>query len=307
MVDTMPRLDVMVWPRRWNPARAIRAVLLLLCLVFAAAGAGALEITDDRGVRVTVAVAPARIVTVLPSLTEMVCQLGHCQRLVGVDRYSNFPESVRQLPRVGGGLDPSVEAIVALRPDLVLLAASSPVAARLESLGLVVLAFEPKRYADVRRVLDQLGRVLDAGPQAQHAWNAIESGVAAAAQSLPPSARGTRVYFEVNAAPYAAGESSFIGETLQRLGLRNIVPAQLGAFPRINPEFVVRADPDLIMVGDASFVGMLQRPGWSRMRAIAEKRVCVFDPAQADVMVRAGPRIAEAAHAMARCVTSHRP
>jgi len=282
-------------------------LLLLLCLVFAAAGAGALEITDDRGVRVTVAVAPARIVTVLPSLTEMVCQLGHCQRLVGVDRYSNFPESVRQLPRVGGGLDPSVEAIVALRPDLVLLAASSPVAARLESLGLVVLAFEPKRYADVRRVLDQLGRVLDAGPQAQHAWNAIESGVAAAAQSLPPSARGTRVYFEVNAAPYAAGESSFIGETLQRLGLRNIVPAQLGAFPRINPEFVVRADPDLIMVGDASFVGMLQRPGWSRMRAIAEKRVCVFDPAQADVMVRAGPRIAEAAHAMARCVTSHRP
>lgn len=250
---------------------------------------------------------PARIVSVYPSLTEMVCQLGHCQRLVGVDRYSNFPQSVQGLPRVGGGLDPSVESIVALRPDIVLLATSSPVASRLESLGLKVLALEPRRYADVRRVMEQLGRVLAAEPQARQLWATIEAGVAAAARSLPASAHGKRVYFEVNAAPYAASESSFIGETLHRLGLRNIVPAHLGTFPRINPEFVVRADPDLIMVGDASFSGLAQRPGWAGMRAIAGNRVCVFDPQLSDVMVRAGPRIAEAARAMADCVRSHLP
>lgn len=301
---------------RWTPtaigrvrrcaASCARFLLLVLLSVLGPAVA-AVEITDDRGVRVNVARAPVRIVSVYPSLTEMVCQLGYCDRLVGVDRYSNFPQSVRALPRVGGGLDPSVEAIVALRPDLVLLATSSPVAARLESLGLVVLALEPKRLADVQRVLEQLGRALGAAAQARRLWSDIEAGMAAAAQSLPPSARGMRVYFEVNAAPYAAGTSSFIGETLQRLGLRNIVPAQLGPFPRLNPEFVVRADPDLIMVGDASFTGMVQRPGWSGMRAVAAGRVCVFDPAQSDVMVRAGPRMAEAARAMVECVRSHLP
>lgn len=287
-------------------ARWLRAALLP-CLLFAAAGVSALEITDDRGVRVTLAGVPARIVSAYPSLTEMVCQLGRCERLVGVDRYSNFPESVRALPRVGGGLDPSVETIVALRPDLVLLATSSPVASRLESLGLKVLALEPKRYADVQRVLLQLGQVLDAAEQAQQLWAGIEAGVAAAAQSLPAAARGRRVYFEVNAAPYAAGASSFIGETLQRLGLRNIVPAALGPFPRINPEFVVRADPDLIMVGDAGHSGIDQRPGWPAMRAVATGRICVFAPALSDTMVRAGPRIAEAARAMADCARRHLP
>ncbi len=281
-----------------------RAIAVALVLILSNHCALALEITDDRGVRVRIAQPPLRIVSVLPSLTEMICQLGYCDRLVGVDRYSNFPEQVRALPKVGGGLDPQVEAIVALRPDIVLLAASSPAAARLESLGLRVLALEPKRHADVRRVLLLIGQMLGAS-NAQDLWNTIDAGVTAAARSLPPSVRGKRIYFEVNSAPYAAGEASFIGETLQRLGMRNIVPAALGPFPKINPEFVVRADPDLIMVGDASFAGIAQRPGWAGMRAIATHRVCVFDPAQSDVIVRAGPRMAEAANAMAQCVLRH--
>lgn len=296
----MSSVQVLSVPRRW-------AWWLCLCvLAWLSPAAHALQIVDDRGVQVTIRQSPARIVSILPSLTEMVCQLGQCQRLVGVDRYSNFPQSVRSLPRVGGGLDPSVEAIVALRPDIVLLATSSPVAARLESLGLVVLALEPKRYADVHRVLEQVARVLGV-PGAQQLWQQIEAGVDAAARSLPPAVRGKRIYFEVNGAPYAAGTASFIGETLQRLGMRNIVPAELGPFPKINPEFVVRADPDLIMVGDATFAGMAQRPGWAAMRAIAQHRVCVFDPAESDIMVRAGPRIAEAAQAMARCIVRHLP
>ncbi|RYF62016.1 MAG: ABC transporter substrate-binding protein, partial [Comamonadaceae bacterium] len=78
-----------------------------------------LQITDDRGVAVRLAQPPQRIVSMLPSLTETVCELGACGRLVGVDRYSNWPGRVRTLPQVGGGLDPNVEAIVALKPDLV--------------------------------------------------------------------------------------------------------------------------------------------------------------------------------------------
>ena len=249
---------------------------------------------------------PQRIVSLLPSLTEMVCELGQCQRLVGVDRYSNYPAPVRSLPKVGGGLDPNVELIVGLRPDLILLATSSPVAVRLESLGLKVVALEPKKYADVERVLQRIGNLL-AVPDAPAVWRKIEDGVAAAARSLPPGVRGQRVYFEVNSAPYAAGASSFIGETLRSLGVDNIVPASLGPFPKINPEFVVRADPDLIMVGDATYTGMAQRPGWSGMRAIRDGKVCVYTPAQSDVMVRAGPRMAEAAQTMADCLRRHLP
>ena len=284
---------------RWS--WLVVAGLLLACRL-----AMALELVDDRGARVQLAQPPHRIVSLLPSLTEMVCALEQCRRLVGVDRYSNYPDSVVTLPKVGGGLDPNVEAIVALQPDLVMVATSSPAGARLRSLGITVVALEPKNYADVRRVLELVGRLLDV-PDAQRLWHEIDDGVTAAAQSLPARVKGARVYFEVNGAPYAAGESSFIGETLKRLGVRTIVPAALGPFPKINPEFVVRADPDVIMVGDTTFAGMVQRPGWAAMRAIKAGRVCVFTPAQSDRMVRAGPRMAEAARDMAACLRRQIP
>ena len=111
----------------------------------------------------------------------------------------------------------------------------------------------------------------------------------------------------MNAAPYAAGTTSFIGETLTRLGVQNVVPAALGPFPKLNPEFVVRANPDLIMVGDRNSIGMAQRPGWGGIRAIREQRVCSFKPEQSDVLVRPGPRMAEAARAMAACLLEKAP
>ena len=268
-----------------------------LCVAAAQAGV----VTDERGVPVDLPRPPQRIVSLLPSLTEAVCTLGACERLIGVDRYSNWPAPVRALPQVGGGLDPNVEAIVALKPDLVLLAKSSRVTERLEGLGLRVLVLEPKNHADVRRVLDALGRVLDVD-DAQAVWRAIDASVSAAAQSLPAGVARTRVYFEVNSAPYAAGEVSFIGETLARLGVKNIVPAALGPFPKLNPEFVVRANPDLIMVGERSAQGLEQRPGWGAIRAVREGRICRFSAAESDVLVRPGPRMGEAARLMAQCL-----
>jgi iron complex transport system substrate-binding protein len=262
------------------------------------------EITDDRGMKVNLARPPQRIVSLLPSLTETVCALGQCQRLVGVDRYSNFPESVTRLPQVGGGLDPNIEAIVALKPDLVLVASSSRSADRLRTLGLVVVSLEPKTHADVKRVIQTLGVLLEA-PNADKVWKDIDASLDATAKSLSPKARGLRVYFEVSQAPHAAGEASFIGETLSRLGAKNIVSRQLGPFPQLNPEFIVRADPDVIMVGDRNYVGMDKRPGWAAMRAMKEKRVCIFASTLSDDLVRPGPRMAEGARAMAKCLESN--
>jgi len=286
-----------------NPIKHFAALLMMLglaCLGLAAP-AHALQLTDDRGVTVSFAQTPQRIVSLLPSLTETVCELGQCQRLVGVDRYSNFPESVRALPQVGGGLDPNIEAIVALKPDVVLMATSSRAGERLQSLGIQVVALEPKSHADVKRVLEKIGQLLDV-PDAQRVWRVIDAGVVAAAQSLPASVKNTRVYFEVNRAPYAAGETSFIGEILTRLGAKNIVPASMGPFPKLNPEYVVRANPDVIMVGDRNYEGMEGRPGWSGIRAIRERHVCVFTVAQSDVVVRPGPRMAESARILAQCL-----
>jgi iron complex transport system substrate-binding protein len=275
--------------------------LLPFLLAWLAMPVLALQITDDRGVQVTLAASPQRIVSLLPSLTETVCELGQCQRLVGVDRYSNYPAQVRGLPQLGGGIDPNIEAIVALKPDLVLLATSSRAAARLQSLGVTVISLVPRSYADMQRVLAQLGQVLDV-PDAQRIWRGIDTAVKAVAQSLPEKAKRARVYFEVNSGPYAASESSFIGETLTRLGVKNIVPGSLGPFPKLNPEFIVRANPDVIMAGDSNAAEMVRRPGWAAMPAVRAHRVCAFSPAQSDMLVRPGPRMAEGARLMAQCL-----
>ena len=280
--------------------------LLGCCLLALAWPASALQITDDRGVVVTLAQPPQRIVSLLPSLSETVCELGRCQHIVGVDRYSNFPASLQKLPQVGGGLDPNIELIVALKPDVVLMAKSSRAGERLEALGLKVVALEPKSHADVQRVMFKLGQLLEV-PDTARIWRAIDAGVSAAAQSLPPSVRGVKVYFEVNPGPYAAGESSFIGETLTRLGVKNIVPAKLGPFPKLNPEYIVRANPDLIMIGQRSATGLMARPGWQGIRALREQRVCIFPTEEANVLVRPGPRMAEAARLMARCLEAKAP
>jgi iron complex transport system substrate-binding protein len=275
-----------------------------LATVFAlmgAATANALQVTDDRGVTLSFAQPPQRIVSLLPALTETVCALGQCLRLVGVDRYSNYPASVRALPRVGGGLDPNIEAIVALKPDLVLMATSARLGERLQALGIQTLALEPKSHADVQRVLEKVGQILGLS-DANRVWRGIDAELSLEARRLPDPAKNMRVYFEADSAFYAASDSSFMGETLRRLGLKNIVPASLGLFPKLNPEYVVRADPDLLMVGEQSYANMAVRPGWAKLRAVKTGRICVFNAAQLDAMVRPGPRIAEAAHLMVQCV-----
>lgn len=293
---------------------AVLAVVIVLLVLMAtlanaqtllAQTAPAVQLTDDRGRSITLAQPPRRIVSLLPSLTESVCALGQCALLVGVDRYSNWPGSIASLPRVGGGLDPSIEAVVALRPDVVLMATSSRAAARLESLGLTVVALEPKTHADVQRVLHKLGQLLGVA-DAQQVWRTIDASVSAAAQSLPTTVRSTRVYYEVSRGPYGAGAQSFIGETLTRLGVRNILPPELGPFPKLNPEYVVRANPDVIMVA-RSAEGLDSRPGWAGIRAVRERRVCEFGVEHTDVLIRPGPRMAEAARLMAQCLADKAP
>jgi iron complex transport system substrate-binding protein len=279
---------------------------LTVVLMLRALTAQALQLTDDRGVVVRFNAPPQRIVSLLPSLSETVCALGACARLVGVDRYSTYPAQLQKLPQLGGGIDPQIERIVALRPDVVLIASSARAWERLEALGLKVVALEPKNMADVQRVLQTVGQLLGS-TDAPRLWQQMNMEVTQAARDLPATVRGTRVYFEVNEGPYAASEASFIGELLLRLGVSNIVPAALGPFPQLNPEFVVRANPEVILVGQASAMALTARPGWAGLRALREQRVCTFSTEEGDVLVRPGPRMAQAARIMARCLAAKSP
>jgi iron complex transport system substrate-binding protein len=275
----------------------------LVSLLLLGSGHAQTVVQDDQGRSITLRGPAQRVVSLLPSLTETVCVLGACARLVGVDRYSNWPASVQALPRLGGGIDPNIEAIVAARPDVVLLAGSTRGAERLESLGLKVIRLEPRTLADVQRVLRVVATVLGLpATEAARSWQEIHAAWAGVATTIPNSMRGQRVYFEVSPVPYGASPSSFIGQTLRHLGMGNVLTEELGPFPKINPEWVVRVQPDLIMLGDSSVDSLAQRPGWQRLNAIRNNRLCVFDQQDSDVLVRAGPRLAEAAQLVAACL-----
>lgn len=288
--------------------RVLRALAFaaLAAVLGAAAVAAPITITDDRGVHVQLDAPARRIVSLLPSLTETVCALDACDRLVGVDRYSNWPVSVKALPSLGGIEDAPIERIVALKPDLVLIAESARAVDRLESLGLKVLALEPHSHADAQRVFASVAAALGREGAAAELWQGIEQRIAAAKQRMGSSWQAQRVYFEVGSGPYAAGEASFIGETIARLGLANVVPASYGPFPKLNPEFVVRADPDLLIGTQTGLAEMAQRPGWAGLRALRQGRQCGFRSDDFDVLVRPGPRMGDGADLIADCLIALR-
>jgi iron complex transport system substrate-binding protein len=175
---------------------------------------------------------------------------------------------------------------------------------RLEGLGLKVIALESRKHADVKRTLTLLAQMLGVPAEAERVWDDIERETRAATARVPASQRGKRVYFEVDSTPYAAGPGSFIGETLVRLGLGNTLPAELGPFPKLNPEYVVRSQPDIIMAVQQGIAEMPKRPGWSSLRALAGQQTCGFSSERYELIIRPGPRMGEAASALADCLVA---
>ena len=281
--------------------------MCLLAIVAPVVAQTAAPITarDDRGIEIGFAASPQRIISLVPSVTESVCVLGACKRLVGTDEFSNTPPEVRTLPKLGGLDDAQVERIVSLKPDVVLATKSARVIERLESLGVKVVVLQSDSHADVKRTLLLLAKLLNAPEEANRVWSQIEREIALAASRVPQALRGKKVYFEVAADPYAAGTPSFIGETLTRLGMDNIAPPELGPFPKLNPEFIVRARPDVIMAADRQVKQMASRPGWSGLAAL-QGRSCGFATERYELLIRPGPRMGEAALAIADCLVGLR-
>jgi iron complex transport system substrate-binding protein len=286
----------------WAPAAAL--ALTLASGLAAAAQSQALVLRDDLQRAVTFNRPPQRIVSLLPSLTETVCALGACSRLVATDRYSDWPAEVKALPKTGGLEDAQVEGIVRLAPDLVLLSRTQRISDRLHELGVESFALDTETYAAISRVVSVVGAILGVPERAAALNRQIETAVDALGARALARRRGAgpSVYFEVDRAPYAAGPASFIGEMLNRLGTRNIVTADLGPFPKLNPEYVVRRNPDVIFVSPTDEPHLAERPGWDQIRAVKEHRLCVFAPSVHNTIVRPGPRVAEGMGAIEECL-----
>jgi iron complex transport system substrate-binding protein len=231
-----------------------------------------------------------------------VCALGACERLVGRDSWSDHPAEVLALPDLGSAFAPDLEAIVALWPDLVLVDEYSGAADALAPLGLNVYAGTPQRLEEVFESIERLGALLGARTEAAVLAGRLRGeldGVAAVVAGRPrPS-----VFYEVDPSPYSVGPEGFIGRLIELAGGANVVPAELGDFPLVDPEFVVAADPQVIVLADAPYgvdlAALRARPGWAELAAVRDGRVIEVTLAQANVLSRAGPRIGEALRLLA--------
>lgn len=257
--------------------------------------------TDDLGFEVTLEAEPLRVVAMIPSHTETLCAVDACDKLVGVDQFSNFPERVNALPKLGSAFSPNVEAIVALQPDLVLTDESSDLAGSLRQAGIPVYAGTAQTYDEVFDKFEVLGALLNRETEAALLSGRVEGGVRAIsdrASGLEP----TTVYYEIDPTPYSVGPESFIGVLLSRAGGANIVTEDLGDFPQLDPEYIVAADPEVIIVSERDAETLPERSGWAEIDAVAIGRVVPTTSRLDDAISRPGPRIVEAVRFFARAL-----
>ncbi len=285
------------------------SILVFLLLALSAALSTALAtsypltVTDDLGRKVTLDHAPQRIVSMIPSSTETVCAEGACGRLVGVDQYSDYPASVQKLPHLGNGFDPNIEALVALKPDLVLADESSTqLVDKLAALGIPTYAGTAQTLDGVYQSFETIGELIDEQAPAAVLSGRVQGAVDAVQNMLAGLPR-TTVYYELDTTPYSAGPTSFIGQLLTRAGGANIVPASKGQFPQLDPEFIVQHDPAVIILADAPNAAARQaitaRPGWRDLAAVKAHRVIALTQTQIDELSRPGPRIPQAVELLA--------
>ncbi len=258
-----------------------------------------LTLKDDLGRTVTVAAEPKRIVALLPSHTEMIYAVGAGAKMIGRDDYSDYPPEVLKLPKLGGLYNPNLEAILALKPDLVLNAEYGDLTPKLEKAGLTVWAGSPQTYDDIFVTITTLGRMLNREDAAASLNKKIQTEVKEV-ETVTKAIKKTSVYYEIDPTPYSVGPNSFIGVVLTKSGGLNIIPNTLGDFPQIAPELVVKQNPSVIIgvtCGDA-----VKRPGWANIAAVKNNRCYTLTPEQDNLISRPGPRIAAGLKVLAKLI-----
>jgi iron complex transport system substrate-binding protein len=260
-------------------------------------------VTDDDGVEVTIPAEPMRIVTFAPSMTEIVYALGLGDRLVGVSGpFDDYPAEAEQVEEVGGagdfGVDPNVEKVVSLEPDLLLtIAGGEQWKERLRDLGVPVVTFNATDFDDL---LDDIGKVgvVTGAPAA--AETLVADMGARADQVVAGVSVPTTCFFEVYYPPLTTvGPNTFIYDLLERAGCAPVTADAKSDYPEWSVDALVAEGPQVYLVtpGSAkSAEAVAKRPGFDGIAAVAAGNVVLVD---ADLVTRPGPRVVEGLEALA--------
>ena len=273
-----------------------------------------LTLTDDVGREVVLDAEPTRIVSLAPSNTEIVCALDACDRLVGVTDFDDFPPEVADVPDVVIAAAVDVELVVASEPDLVLAAGNeltpTAVIEQLDGLGLPVLVLYPETMDEVHADIELIGTALGRRSAAAELVGALEARVTDVVAAVEGAERPLALYevFHAEGTTYTAGEGSVLASLLELAGATPLTGDAQGV---IDAESLVAADPELILLGTASYDPSLadpdaalatvrERAGWSELRAVRDGAVI---PYLDDITTtRPGPRIVDGLEALARAI-----
>jgi len=239
---------------------------------------------------------PHRIVSLSPTATEDLFAIGAGAQVVAVDDQSDYPANA---PRTKlSGYTPNVEAIAAYKPDLVVVSANpSGLVAALAKLHIRTLLAPPATsLAGAYAQLEQLGRATGHEAGAHKVVQRLRQRVAQIVASVPAGAKGLSFYEELSPDYYSATSKTFTGQVLTLLGLKDIADAadkSGSGYPKLSAEYIVAADPDLIVLADTKCCGQTAakvkaRPGWSSISALSNDGVVAVSD---DVASRWGPRI----------------
>jgi len=288
--------------RRWAQRTHLAA---LLALAVAACGRGAhvpvrggIAVTDDAGRRVTLAVPARRIVSLLPSFTEILFAIGAGERLVGRTTWCDYPPEALAVPSVGDGMPPSVEAVAARRPDLVVLYRSGPnvtAAEQLERLGIRSVLFDLNRLEELGPVARRLGRLTGREVPAESLAAAMDRVV-----SQPPAPSTQSLVFIVwDNPPIVIGAGSYLDRLATLAGARNVFHDVGSPSAQVSIETIAARDPQFVALLSDSAVPprYAARPEWRVVRAVRNARF-LFLPGQ--LFGRPGPRAAEAIRELRR-------
>lgn len=261
-----------------------------------------ISVVDDGGFTVTLPTPAQRVVSLIPSAMETLIAIGATKQIVGRTRYDTAPE-IASLPSVGGGVDPSVEAMVNLHPDLVITWESDKrqeVRQKLVALGIPVFILRTQDTTDIFHGIASIGRLTGRDSAA----TAVATSVRATLDGVRTSVAGKPIpsvfYVVYNDPPMTAGPNTFIGQLIALAGARSIFADETKNWPNVAMEEIVRRDPDMLVVPVGEFkTNALDRfskmPGWRDLRAVRTHRV-VSVPS--DLMSRPSPSIAEASRVL---------
>jgi len=279
----------------------MKRALLIAVTVFAQSALAAIAVRDDTGSEIRIAAPAARIVSLAPHLTELVYAAGAGQALVGASEYSDYPQSARALPRVGAAEGIDIEAILALRADLVLAwrgSGNARAIERLAALGLPVFQSDPRTLDDIPRTIDRLGRL--AGTDAAAARAAAEFRARAARMrarygSLPK----VRVFYEVWDRPLLTiNGRHVISRVIELCGGMNVFAGLPRLVPSIDRESVLRADPDVIVASGTGNHRAPQVDAWREyggLSAVSRGHLYTIAP---DLLQRQTPRLLDGAESL---------